>query len=132
MKRAISLLSVVLSFAVALPLLADEAWLLDIPVRGNSQQETGEVRQRPVNDAHGVAGDDLVSRRVRADGRGLAERDRRTAVDHDVLSVRRRAEAEDDADFPALLLGVTAHRDVEEPRFIREERERDCEGQHDR
>lgn len=44
MKRALSLLSVVLFFAVALPLLADEAWLLDIPLRGNSQQETGEVR----------------------------------------------------------------------------------------
>ena len=44
MKRGLSLLPVVLSLAVALPLLADEAWLLDIPVRGNSQQETGEVR----------------------------------------------------------------------------------------
>jgi hypothetical protein len=44
MKRTLSLLPVVLSLTLAAPLLADEAWLLDIPVRGNSQQETGEVR----------------------------------------------------------------------------------------
>ena len=44
MKRALSLLPVVLSLTLAVPLFADEAWLLDIPVRGNAQQETGEVR----------------------------------------------------------------------------------------
>ncbi len=44
MKRRVSLLPVVLSLALAAPLIADEAWLLDIPIRGNAQQETGEVR----------------------------------------------------------------------------------------
>src|ERR1043166_5512942 len=44
MKRTLSLLPVVLSLALAAPLLADEAWILDIPTRGNVQQETGEVR----------------------------------------------------------------------------------------
>lgn len=44
MKRRLSLLPVVLSLALAAPLIADEAWLLDIPIRGNAQQETGEVR----------------------------------------------------------------------------------------
>ena len=44
MKRGLSLLPVVLSLAVSLPLLASEAWLLDIPVLGNAQQDTGEVR----------------------------------------------------------------------------------------
>ncbi|HEV8433866.1 MAG TPA: vWA domain-containing protein [Thermoanaerobaculia bacterium] len=40
----LSLFPVVLSLVVAVPLFADEAWLLDIPIRGNAQQETGEVR----------------------------------------------------------------------------------------
>jgi len=44
MKRMLSLFPVVLSLVVAIPLIADEAWLLDIPIRGNAQQETGEVR----------------------------------------------------------------------------------------
>jgi hypothetical protein len=44
MKRTLYLLPVVLSLAVAAPAIADEAWVLDIPVRGNAQQETGEVR----------------------------------------------------------------------------------------
>ncbi|HEX3580791.1 MAG TPA: vWA domain-containing protein [Thermoanaerobaculia bacterium] len=44
MKRRFSLLPAVLSLVMAAPLIADEAWLLDIPVRGNAQQETGEVR----------------------------------------------------------------------------------------
>ncbi|HEX7191962.1 MAG TPA: vWA domain-containing protein [Thermoanaerobaculia bacterium] len=44
MKRTFSLFPVVLSLVLAAPLIADEAWLLDIPVRGNAQQETGEVR----------------------------------------------------------------------------------------
>ena len=44
MKRTLSLLPVVLSLVLAAPLIADEAWVLDIPIRGNAQQETGEVR----------------------------------------------------------------------------------------
>src|SRR5689334_12298131 len=44
MKRTLSLLPVVLCLVLAVPVLADEAWLLDIPIRGNAQQETGEVR----------------------------------------------------------------------------------------
>ena len=42
MKRTILGMVVMLAFAPALA--ASEAWVLDIPLRGNTQQETGEVR----------------------------------------------------------------------------------------
>jgi len=43
MKRAPAL-GIALSLVFAASLFASEAFVLDIPVRGNSQQETGEVR----------------------------------------------------------------------------------------
>jgi hypothetical protein len=44
MKRCSAALAMVLSLTFAGSILASESFVLDIPVRGNSQQETGEVR----------------------------------------------------------------------------------------
>lgn len=44
MKRTLGALGLVCSLALALPALASEAFILNIPVRGIANQETGEVR----------------------------------------------------------------------------------------
>ncbi len=44
MKRTAAMLGFVLSLALAGAAIADESFILDIPVRGNAQQETGRVK----------------------------------------------------------------------------------------
>src|SRR5258708_3785672 len=44
MKRATSVLGTLLFFALVSPAVASESFILNIPVRGNANQETGEVR----------------------------------------------------------------------------------------
>src|SRR5260370_1423543 len=44
MKRTHAALLILISLTIAIPALASEAFILDIPLRFNTQQETGEVR----------------------------------------------------------------------------------------
>ncbi len=44
MKRTTAIPGMLICFALASPVLASESFTLDIPVRGNASQETGEVR----------------------------------------------------------------------------------------
>jgi hypothetical protein len=44
MKRTTSVLGILLFFALVSPAVASESFVLNIPVRGNANQETGEVR----------------------------------------------------------------------------------------
>src|SRR5258708_39454981 len=44
MKRATSVLGTLLFFALVSPAVASESFILNIPVRGNANQETGEGR----------------------------------------------------------------------------------------